>query len=294
MKYRENILQFGQGHGLLGVHAVPADRPPGDLCVIMLNAGLLHRVGPFRMHVLLARQLAEAGIQSLRLDLSGVGDSAPRRSGKSVQHNVMEDVRDAIALLKSNTQARRFVIMGLCSGAESAHHLGVHLPELAGLIMIDGILHKTRRYYVAHYLPRVFSLSKWKDWLLRRASMLSRESREAAKLLSAAYEIWNVPVPPADTVSEELQAIVDNDTEILAIFTGGLGYCSYQDQMRDAYPSVDFKDRLVTSFHEAADHTFSLAEHRTALFQVITSWLTERLADPSVEADQAPSQGAAA
>ena len=249
----------------------------------MLNAGLLHRVGPFRMHVQLARQLAQRGISSLRLDLSGLGDSAARRSGKSVQHNAMEDVRESIALLRERTQLNRFVILGLCSGAENAHHIGVNVADVAGLIMIDGILHKTRRYYIAHYLPRVLSVTKWADWLIRRAMVLSPESRKAAKLLAAAADIWDVPSPPIEQVSKELQTIVDNETEVLSIFTGGLGYCSYANQMRDAYSEVDFKGRLTTIYQKPADHTFSVAAHRKQLFKNIEEWLFEKFTEPSTE-----------
>src|SRR6185436_6886506 len=48
---------------------------PAAPAFIILNAGVLHRVGPHRLHVILARRIAASGLPSLRLDLGGIGDS---------------------------------------------------------------------------------------------------------------------------------------------------------------------------------------------------------------------------
>ena len=45
---------------------------------VFLSAGLLHRVGPHGLHVRLARELAQMGFSSLRVDLAGTGDSPPQ------------------------------------------------------------------------------------------------------------------------------------------------------------------------------------------------------------------------
>ena len=56
---------FGPGGGLFGIETLPAQRREGAPTVLLLNAGLLHRVGPNRFNVELARRLA--------------GDSSPTR-----------------------------------------------------------------------------------------------------------------------------------------------------------------------------------------------------------------------
>src|SRR5262249_27402146 len=70
----------GEGsRSLFGIHTEPLDPPRGKRSpmVLFLNAGAVHRVGPNRMYVDLARSWAEHGLTSLRLDLSGLGDSPP-------------------------------------------------------------------------------------------------------------------------------------------------------------------------------------------------------------------------
>ena len=71
--YRERPIQFGEKRGLFGILCIPSDSTTAETpIVVMPNSGLIHRVGTNRIHVLLARALAEQGIRSLRMDLSGI------------------------------------------------------------------------------------------------------------------------------------------------------------------------------------------------------------------------------
>jgi hypothetical protein len=77
----EEPLQFGEGGRLFGILTLPSMPPRNaqELPVfVFLSAGLLHRVGPYRLHVRLVRALAQMGFSSLRVDLAGTGDSPPR------------------------------------------------------------------------------------------------------------------------------------------------------------------------------------------------------------------------
>ena len=49
----------------------------GQPWVVLLNAGIIHRIGPNRLYVQLARRLASRGHAVLRFDLAGIGDSEP-------------------------------------------------------------------------------------------------------------------------------------------------------------------------------------------------------------------------
>ncbi|MEM9411005.1 MAG: alpha/beta hydrolase, partial [Planctomycetota bacterium] len=56
----ESVCQFGPKNNLMGILTTPDEsrQVEGAPIAIVLNAGIIHRVGPFRMHVDLARQLA--------------------------------------------------------------------------------------------------------------------------------------------------------------------------------------------------------------------------------------------
>ncbi|MFP2897131.1 hypothetical protein [Corallococcus sp. 4LFB] len=82
---RERICTFGPEQSLVGIltEPDPAKVLPEAPAVVLSNVGLNHHVGPYRLWVELARQLAGRGITTLRFDLSGLGDSRPRREGGS-------------------------------------------------------------------------------------------------------------------------------------------------------------------------------------------------------------------
>src|SRR5205085_6183975 len=70
---RETLCRFGADSHLFGVLTEPGEKR--DLpAVILLNAGSIHRVGPSRLYVRIARELAQDGFASLRLDHEGLGD----------------------------------------------------------------------------------------------------------------------------------------------------------------------------------------------------------------------------
>src|SRR5262249_32019788 len=82
---------------LFGVLTGPAGGgDPTRPLILFLNAGAVHRVGPNRMYVTLARAFAERGLTSARIDLGGLGDSAPAAGApenKIYSTDVVGDVR---------------------------------------------------------------------------------------------------------------------------------------------------------------------------------------------------------
>src|SRR5208337_1020254 len=82
-------------HPLVGIVTQPVDYEPEDRPVfVILNTGIIHRVGHHRMYVSLARALARLGYQVLRFDLSGIGDSESREDGLSLLDGALADVRE--------------------------------------------------------------------------------------------------------------------------------------------------------------------------------------------------------
>ena len=76
----EEVCRFGDRKSLVGIVTLPERPDHGqDLpAIILLNAGLAHRVGPQRLYVKMARHMASQGFAVLRFDFSGIGDSEPR------------------------------------------------------------------------------------------------------------------------------------------------------------------------------------------------------------------------
>ncbi len=134
---KETALNFGQGGSLVGILTRPDEVQQGDLAVIFLNAGILHRVGPNRIHVRLARHLADRGVTSLRMDLPGVGDSGMLGTGLSLAEEGRQGIHAAMDLLQRQEVASRFVVFGLCSGADAAFQIACLEPRVVGIALVD-------------------------------------------------------------------------------------------------------------------------------------------------------------
>jgi len=126
--------------GLFGVLTYNHDvRAPGAPAALFLNVANQHHVGPNRLWVELARQWAGAGIRSLRLDLSGLGDS-PDRQGASgrwecFKPEAFEDVADAAQWLSPDDPSN-VVLVGLCSGGYQALE-GALVLRARGVVAIN-------------------------------------------------------------------------------------------------------------------------------------------------------------
>jgi len=116
---REEAVLFGIETPLVGVLTFPAEsaEPNGSPGAILLNAGIISRVGPNRVYVKLARNLAALGLPVLRFDLSGIGDSPARRDHLPFYRSAVSETKEAMDYVTLVTGVEQFVLMGICSGA---------------------------------------------------------------------------------------------------------------------------------------------------------------------------------
>lgn len=126
----------GRRFGVLTPAKEKGDRP----AIVLMNAGSIHHIGPNRAFVRMARRWADLGYPVLRMDLSGIGESAP---GEGSPENVpyprdaVKDAQAAMTALQEAGVARRFILSGLCSGADIAFRAGVIDRRVAGAWMIN-------------------------------------------------------------------------------------------------------------------------------------------------------------
>ena len=137
---KERALLLGPHKTIVGVVAEPEASPaPERPIFVLLNAGIVHRVGPHRNSVKLARALAGVGFRVLRFDLSGIGDSAPRRDTLGFQEAALADLAEVLDELAGKYDTTRFALMGLCSGADNSFYMAVRDPRVVGAVLLDGI-----------------------------------------------------------------------------------------------------------------------------------------------------------
>ena len=149
----ERVVHIGETGGVYGILSESDAGSPGHRlpAVIFLNAGFTPRTGPRRIHVQIARRLNERGIASLRLDLPGIGDSAARSDGLPARQGAREEIRAAMDYLTDDLGFERFVVFGICSGADYAFRVGREDHRVAGLILVNGYSYRTAGNLVRHY-----------------------------------------------------------------------------------------------------------------------------------------------
>ncbi|HVP75981.1 MAG TPA: alpha/beta fold hydrolase [Gaiellaceae bacterium] len=137
---REQAIELGPA-ALFGIESTPADRHSAGPTILLACSGAESHIGPARLWVDVARELAADGSRVIRFDLSGLGESPPR-PGRAERvlyaREALDDVLDA-AHAASPDEPGDVVLAGLCSSAYAALTVAPRLrPQ--GVVAINPIL----------------------------------------------------------------------------------------------------------------------------------------------------------
>ncbi len=276
----EQALVFGQEATLVGIvtHPVRATNHPA---VVILNTGIIHRVGHHRMYVTMARKLAREGFTVLRFDFSGIGDSDKRTNDTPPRDTNQADIAEALDWLETSRQISRVVLVGLCWGADQAVLYGHSDRRVVALALMDPSIPATTKYYLHYLSSRLVRPRTWINAALGRSRIMRLIVERL--LLSLRADSWKVTQeslknPPIRARFEEAyKRTVERNIDILAIFTGGQEATrqTYREQIIDAFPAVSFGQQLKLEFFRDSDHTFGRTADRIRLIELIAHWVTD-------------------
>lgn len=294
---KETIIKFGPQKKLLGIVSNPDTPIENAPVTIMLNTGVINRVGPYQLHVDITRSLANAGFRAVRMDMSSFGDSAVREDADNSDEASLKDLRDAFDALGERYGATKFILVGLCSGAYRAHTIAHADPRVVGLIAIDGITFQTLAVLRYAIRERLLSFKHWKNnfqlFRYRRKSINLRSpdkpnfGRVHIKLfLSKTLKFFNrkrahdnfaeaalfTDDLDRKAVLREQETMLSRGTKMLYIFSGGLPYFTSREQFIEMFDRTPNNDNFQLSIYPNANHTFMLLEDRRALVSEITNW----------------------
>jgi pimeloyl-ACP methyl ester carboxylesterase len=292
---REEAVNMG---GLFGVVTEPV-RPPAQEppTIVLHNIGANSHIGANRMNVAMARRWAALGFRVLRFDIAGLGDSpADPRLGENQVYSdgTAEDSRRAIDFLARSRDARRFVLMGLCSGAFFSFHAALADPRVVGIVLMNvqifhwkkGVpvdtLNQNSVKSTKYYWEAAFGMDVW----LRLAR---REVNVRTIARGMLHEGWNFlrhrveqAVWGESDVARGFRALLRRGTDVLLIL-------SANDAARnavDAHLGTDarrFQQELGLRVEiiEDADHTFSPVVLQDTLLSLLTNHLEAFLPEAS-------------
>ena len=137
---REEIVRFGERQKMAGIitYSSSDTRNCTLPAIIFVNCWPVHRTGHSRIHVVLSRRFAEIGYTSLRCDVlecsSVNGQKDYCQDGEKSAVHYVQLAMDYLNLVLGST---RFVLMGLCAGADWALWVSMVDDRVAGLILVD-------------------------------------------------------------------------------------------------------------------------------------------------------------
>jgi len=276
---------------LFGLLCEPIDGARADIAVVLLNAGVVRRIGPNRMWVEAARRWASLGVPTLRLDVEGLGDSDGDGSryvdaAALYAPGMVDQVRVALDHLQAEGVASRFVVAGVCSGALWAFNAVCEDERVTCAVMVNSYAFFWADHLIvereARRVGRVLQLSAWRRVLHGKVS--------AAHVLARLRWMLATPLQlrarsrrrraGRERLVRALDGLRDSDRRLVLLL--GRGELLWDELARDGH-----LDRLAgwpnVELHTipSPDHTFRappLQRHvHDALDQVLRTELDRRL-----------------
>lgn len=281
----ERSIAFGPGGGLIGTICLPeAGAPPGAVGQVLFNAGVVHRVGPHRINVRLARMLARRGIPSIRFDLAGQGDSARARGDLPFERQAVADLRAAMDTLAAACGASRFALFGFCSGGCHGYETAQVDARVAGLVLYDTYIYPTARSRLNAVLAPIRSRGLAPvalGWLRRQPAAWAARARRwlgrEAPRLPPQGDVGYFRVPSKAEFARTVRALQERGARVAVMYSSGFPAYNYAGQFRDAFRGTGIEDTVSCEYFPDMGHTATLL--------AVQARFMERLARFALELD---------
>jgi len=283
MPPNEQAVEFDcAGDELIGV--LSASALPASLGVLIVVGGPQYRVGSHRQFTLLARQLAEHGVPTLRFDYRGMGDS---EGEVRTFEDVGADIRCAIDRFFASVPGLRHVVLwGLCDGASAALFYAHQDARVRGLVMLNpwvrteqGVARVHLRHY---YVRRLFQASLWQkvvrgEFNIRgAAAALGRIVSDAMGRGPSSDNIAESPASESPLPVRMEHALRGFQGRVLLILSGNdLTAQEFKDVVAASslWQRLLSGDRITRYDLPEANHTFARRDWRDQVARWTEAWV---------------------
>ena len=253
--------------------------------MILLNAGIIHRVGPGCLYVKLARRLARLGFVVLRFDFSGVGDSPSRTDNLPFARSAPQEAQEAMDYLRDTRGAQSFVLGGLCTGAVVSFQTALADPRVAGLLLLNtqGLIPESEEHVQTHiakrasrhyYLRRaLYNPGSWRRFFSGGADF--KHILTTIGLTSGALRARTAGASPEiEKIMTSLDSLADRGTELFFVFSeGDPGVDELQVIVGKRMTELRGRKNVRYSIVEKTDHMLTLLTKQEAFLDEATDWL---------------------
>ena len=299
---KEEVVLFGKTKSLVGIITTPASTDQAGLlpAVIILNAGLIHRIGPNRIYVKIARTLAEMGFTVFRFDFSGIGDSKAREDHLPFLKSGVDEAQEAMTYLTRTRGNQKFLLMGHCSGAGLSSIIALADTRVIGVVLMNAQgqgeewstydrNRKLAKYYTNYYgrtaltdpqrwlrlikgdidywsvTRNIFHSIIWNrvstlTFRLKRVSLQKRENIAPQLIMNS------------DPV-KDLHSLLDRGVQMLFIYSEGSSGLDFTRMLLGSeFDRLIAAKKLVLEIIPEADHLFTSLASQKDLLNVIRNW----------------------
>ena len=268
----ETIARIGADERLLGVVTLPAQRRADAPACLLMNAGVVHRIGPHRINVKIARALAALGIASIRIDLSGLGDSPPATGGVHSGTQTVLDLQAAMDHMEKTLGIRRFIVFGLCSGSVHAYWLAQKDERIAGVVMFDSYVFPTFKTHVLRRWSR-FRTQSWISLARKPLAWLRRTPRVEQRAEGEESTDPHMKYPTRADFARVLNALTERGTAVYLYYSASfLEKFNYHGQMRDNFCREPFMARIRYDYETDMDHTLTTQHSQRKVVASVLDW----------------------
>ena len=287
----EETARYSTGdEGLLfSIETRPLDRAPRPMWLVLLTGGAVRHIGPNRIWVRIARELAAAGYASIRLDGRSVGDSDGSGNGLMpaeyyYQKHIHDDI-ERVMEVAVTAGASEFLITGVCSGATAAYQVALGRHDVRAIVMLNPLQlqndpedeqrARVQLSQKAHLRwHRLFSLEFYLQVI--------RGETPVFKILGVIYTRWTSYLCKKAPLTLTDQDYVYVGFQTLAAKAVEIDVCiSAEDQVAVSFSERHFGEGFLQFSHEhirfhtiaGADHTIRPLHAQQAFIHILRSAL---------------------
>lgn len=238
---RQHVVHLPGGR--FGIRTVP-DGQPRPTGLVLVNSGIVHRIGANRMTVHLARRAAEHRLVSIRFDMSGIGDAPDRVDGLGWEAASPLEICEVIDVLRERDGVRDVVLYGNCGGAAKSFWAARRDERVTGLLVTnpppppDDPLYGERVEDYAH-----------------------------GRFVTAEYR---------GDVVDGLSALLERRVRMLFVYAeGDVGESYFWHRLAPELAPARADGRLRVDRVTSTNHTMATRGARGAFLDLATQWLTE-------------------
>jgi len=284
----ERAVLFGADRRLVGVVTCPPAPTRRTTGVILFNAGVVHRVGPNRLYVELARRLSARGFTVLRFDHSGLGDSPPRDDRLDFARTTLLEAIEAMNCLEAEQQCTRFVLVGLCSGTLTAFRAAQEDVRVVSLVLLTALLQDpstvpeeivaeaTNRRVARSYLTeKAVSGRGWRKLLAGNVD-LRRIWRVIRRVVPASTSRARA-LPGVAEVATQMERLLKRGVSVFLVYPEPTTLLEYF-RMTVAPQLRRFRRHgaIELTILRRADHTFTELHNQERVVDLVGTWVTQR------------------